>query len=189
MKLLQNICAQRELKQRVASMHGRMYRVAYAWGHDKELASDIVQEAIAKALKSLSQLRETEKLDSWMFGIMTNCWRDHFRNKRDIANIDDVEIELTDMNTPERIQHKQDIVINVRNAVAQLPAAQRYVVTLVDLEGFSYTQVAEIMDIPIGTVMSRLSRARKQLAAMLLEFKPETAQEQPADRPHLRRIK
>lgn len=186
MKLLQNLCVQRDLRQRIANAHSRLYRVAYAWGHDADLASDIVQETMAKALKYVSQLREPEKLNSWLFGIMTNCWRDHFRAKRDITNIDDIELE--DKNTPERLHHKQDIVMNVRNAVAQLPSAQRYVVTLVDLEGFSYAQVAEIMEIPIGTVMSRLSRARKLLASMLLEYKPDASQENVATRSHLRRI-
>lgn len=187
MKFLQNLCSQRELRQRIANTHSRLYRVAYAWGHDKELASDIVQETIAKALKRITQLREPEKLDSWLFGIMTNCWRDYFRSKRDVTNIDDVELE--DRNTPERLHQKHDIVMHVRNAIAQLPAAQRYVVTLVDLEGFSYTQVAEIMDIPIGTVMSRLSRARKQLASLLLEYKSDAAYDKDAARSHLRRIK
>lgn len=187
MKFIQNLYSQRELRHRIANMHSRLYRVAYAWSHDTHLASDIVQETIAKALKRIVQLREPEKLDSWLFGIMTNCWRDHFRSKRDVTNIDDVELE--DLNTPERLHQKQDIVLHVRNAVAQLPAAQRYIVTLVDLEGFSYTQVAEIMEIPIGTVMSRLSRARKQLASLLLEYKSDTTTDMIPARSHLRRIK
>lgn len=184
MNLIKNICLHRELKQRIAKAHVRLYRVAYAWGHDPDLASDMAQETIAKALKKASQLREPEKLESWMFGIMTNCWRDHFRRTRECTNIDD--IELHDNNTPDRMKHKQDIVTSVREAISRLPASQRYVVTLVDLEGFSYAEVAGILDIPVGTVMSRLSRARKQLAAKLLDYKVE--HELPGARPQLRSI-
>lgn len=186
MNFLQTLCVQRELRQRIAKTHTRLYRVAYAWGHDPDLASDIVQETIIKALKSVSQLRDPEKLNSWLFGIMTNCWRDHFRRTRDMTNIDDIELE--DFETPERLHQKQDIVTNVRNAIALLPAGQRYVVTLVDLEGFSYAEVAGIMAIPVGTVMSRLSRARRQLATMLLEYKvDDTDTIEPTHSP-LRRI-
>ena len=185
MNFLQNLCVQRELRQRIAKTHARLYRVAYAWGHDPDLASDIVQETIAKALKRVSQLREPEKLNSWLFGIMTNCWRDHFRRKREMTNIDDIELE--DFDTPERLHQKHDIVTNVRNAIALLPAGQRYVVTLIDLEGFSYADVAGIMEIPVGTVMSRLSRARKQLATILLEYKADDADIE-APRSPIRRI-
>lgn len=169
MNFLQNLCVQRELRARIAKTHGRLYRVAYAWGHNADLASDIVQETIAKALKKVSQLREPEKLESWMFGIMTNCWRDHFRRQHEFVDIDDVT--LTDEETPEKYYQRQDVVDLVRSAIARLPEGQRHVVTLVDLESFSYTEVANILGIPVGTVMSRLSRARCQLAEILLAKK------------------
>jgi RNA polymerase sigma-70 factor (ECF subfamily) len=169
MNLLNSLCVQRELRQRIANTHGRLYRVAYAWGHDPDLAKDIVQETIAKALKNVSQLREPEKLDSWLFGILANCWRDHFRRQHDFVDLDDVT--LTHDETPEQLQHREDIIVQVRSAVARLSEGQRHVVTLVDLEGFSYAEVASILGIPVGTVMSRLARARGQLADMLLARK------------------
>jgi len=169
MKLLDCLCVQRELRQRIANTHGRLYRVAYAWGHDTDLAKDIVQETIAKALKKVSQLRETEKLDSWLFGILANCWRDHFRRQREFVDLDDVT--LTDDETPEKAHQREDLIMQVRAAVCRLSDGQRHVVTLVDLEGFSYSEVANILGIPVGTVMSRLARARSQLAEMLLASK------------------
>ena len=93
MNLLEKVCTHRSLKQRIADNHKRLYRAVYAWGHDPDLASDISQEAMAKALKRVSQLRDPGKLDSWLFGILINCWRDHFRQQRDTIDIDDVELQ------------------------------------------------------------------------------------------------
>ena len=74
---------------------------------------------------------------------------------------------------PEGLHHRQDVIEQVRHAVSRLSEGQRHVVTLVDLEGFSYTEVSNILGIPVGTVMSRLSRARSHLAQMLLVKRPE----------------
>ena len=142
---------------------------AYSWGHDPALASDLSQEAMVKALKQVKQLRDPKKLDSWLFGILINCWRDHFRKLRETVDIDDVELQHED--TPEKLKQTQDMVDSVRGSIARLPEGQRQVVTLVNLEGFSYAEVAEILEIPVGTVMSRLSRARNTLAEYLLTYK------------------
>lgn len=166
MSLFSKLCQQREMKQRIANSRSRLYRTAYAWSHNPDLASDIVQEAMTKALKQLKQLREPDKLDSWLFGILINCWRDHFRQQRDTVDIDNIEIAHED--TPEKRQEKRDMIENIRLCVAKLPEAQRQVITLVNLEEFSYAEVAEILNIPVGTVMSRLSRARSTLAKHLL---------------------
>ena len=190
MNLFEKLCLQRNLKQRIAGNHKRLYRTAYSWGHNPDLAADLAQEAMTKALARVGQLRETEKLDSWLFGILINCWRDHFRKQREMVNIDDLELQHDD--TPEKIKQTQDMVDSVRSSIARLPEGQRQVVTLVNLEGFSYAEVAEILEIPVGTVMSRLSRARNTLAKYLLTYK--TNQDVSTDmvesvRPKLRRIK
>lgn len=190
MSLLTKLCLHSNLKQRIADNHKRLYRTAYSWGHDPDLAADIAQETVAKALKRISQLRDPAKLDSWLFGILINCWRDHFRQQRDTVDIDDIELPHTD--TPEKVKQTQDLVDSVRRSIARLPETQRQVVTLVNLEGFSYAEVAEILEIPVGTVMSRLSRARNTLAIYLLTYK--TNQDLNPDsagtvQPRLRRIK
>ena len=185
MNLLNRICTQRDLKQRIADNHKRLYRTVFAWSHDPDLAADIAQEAMTKAIKQISQLRDAGKLNSWLFGILINCWRDHFRQQRDTVDID--EIELTHDETPERLQQTQDMVQSVRRSISRLPETQRLVVTLVNLEGFSYAEVAEILGIPVGTVMSRLSRARSSLAEYLLTYK--TDHDVNLGQPKLRRIK
>jgi RNA polymerase sigma-70 factor (ECF subfamily) len=157
----------RKLKRSIAEHRDSLYRVAYSWCHNPALADDLVQEAMAKALKNSGQLRDTQTIKSWLYRILTNCWHDHFRRTREMTNIDD--LVLVDTETPEFQHTRQQIVNQVRKAISRLPMGQRQALTLVDLEGCSYIEVAQILDIPIGTVMSRLSRARATLKAKLLE--------------------
>jgi RNA polymerase sigma-70 factor (ECF subfamily) len=164
----------REFASRVEEHRAALFRVACAWSHDRTLADDLAQEAIAKALERAEQLRDPERLRSWLFGIMTNCWRDHLRALRPTADIDTLDDESFGCEeTPESALARTQIVHRVRTAVARLPSGQRQVLTLVDLEEFSYADVATILGIPIGTVMSRLCRARLALRDLLRQ--PEVA--------------
>ena len=183
MKIIQHFCQQRELKQKIATNRNRLFRMAFSWTHNEELAADLAQETIEKSLKNLHQLREPGALDSWLFGILSNSMRDHFRRQKETIDIDDVELKHDE--TPEHLTHKMDLIDNVRRSITRLSDGYRQVVTLVDLEGFSYAEVASILQIPVGTVMSRLSRARQQLATALLDYK-DTKSEQPVQ---LRRVK
>jgi len=171
--------AQRALKQARA----RLYRVAYSWCHSAALADDLVQETLTKALRKSSQLRDPKARDAWLFTILANCYRDHFRKQRDMDDID--EIEISHETTPESESSRAEIVSMVRTAIAKLPQGQRQVVTLVDLEGFSYVEVAQILDVPIGTIMSRLCRARNAMKDILLPG----MQQNPAISRVIRRIK
>ena len=173
----------REAKRALEQTRSRLYRVAYSWCHSPALADDLVQETLAKALKKSSQLRDPRARDAWLFTILANCYRDHFRRQRDTDDIDEIEISI-DV-TPETETSSAEIVGMVRATIARLPEGQRQVVTLVDLEGFSYVEVAQILEVPIGTVMSRLCRARNAMKAMLL---PEF-QKDPAIVRNIRRIK
>lgn len=174
----------REARQRLEQHRARLYRIAYAWTHNAALADDLVQETLTKALVKGEQLRDPNASDAWLYRVMTNCYRDHFRRRRDTDDIDDVEIASEA--TPESERAQQQIVEKVRTAVARLNEGQRQVVTLVDLEGFSYVEVAEILSVPIGTVMSRLCRARGTLKEELLKDLPRP---QTATEPKLRRVK
>lgn len=165
------LCRQTKFKQRLEATRLRLYRLAYSWTHDAMLADDLVQETLAKALKNARQLRDLELFDRWVFRILANCWRDHFRQAREME-----DIELTDLSsdvTPDQEHDQAETVRVVRAAIARLPVGQRQALTLVDLEGFSYAEVAEILEIPMGTVMSRISRARGTLKELLFEFASE----------------
>jgi RNA polymerase sigma-70 factor (ECF subfamily) len=142
--------------------------MAYAWCHDRALADDLAQAAVEKGLRASGQLRDPEKLRAWLLQILANCLRDHLRERRDFVDIDDVaESVLASGATPEESRASAELVGRVRAAVALLPLGQRQVVTLVDLEDCSYTEAAEVLGIPIGTVMSRLCRARRALREAL----------------------
>lgn len=173
MNLLSVFCRSREFRERLEESRERLYRLAYAWSHDPHLSDDLVQDTMAKALKNAGQLRDPKAMNTWLFSILANCWRDHFRRARPTVDVDDIVYCHED--TPEREHGQHEVIKRVRAAVGRLPLAQRQVVTLVDLEGFSYIEVAEIVQCPIGTVMSRLSRARRALKQYLLDLEPAPA--------------
>jgi RNA polymerase sigma-70 factor (ECF subfamily) len=156
----------RESRLMLEDSRARLYRVAYSWCHDAALADDLVQETLLKAYRKADQLRDPRAGQAWLFSILSNCFNDHFRRNRETEDIDNHDI--VDEESPESRSGQLQIVHKVRQAIATLPAGQRQVVTLVDLEGFSYIEVAQILEIPVGTVMSRLCRARNALKDRLL---------------------
>jgi RNA polymerase sigma-70 factor (ECF subfamily) len=161
MKVITTLCKHQQFKRTLAEYRGNLYRIAYSWCHNPALADDLVQDTLAKALKNRNQLRDPKTVKAWLYRILSNCWHDHFRRSKDTVT------------TPDSSHDRQQIIDRVRNAIACLPMGQRQVITLVDLEGCSYIEVAQIIDVPIGTVMSRLSRARKALKERLLEAEVE----------------
>lgn len=176
MSLLQFITRNRQFEARLGECRPRLLRLAYSWCHNCALADDLVQDSLAKALDRHAQLRDPEALFGWLCSILANCWHDHLRRRKDIADIDAIdEHELADPSCPENDCLQNEIVRRVRQAVAALPVGQREVVTLVDLEELTYAEVAVILEIPIGTVMSRLSRARTALRETLREQPPASA--------------
>lgn len=184
MSLITNLVFGRP-RTEIEALRPVLYRIAYAWCHEADRADDLVQETLEKAWTRRSQLREAQALKAWAVRIMHHCWLDHLRSRRDfddVASLEDALEAPTD--TPEQCCDREQVVACVRAAVARLPVAQRQVLTLVDLEEFGYAEVAAILEIPIGTVMSRLSRARTALKA-ILQQKMQAA----AARPALRRVK
>lgn len=171
MSLLRLFGPSSEFRRRIEQSREMLYRLAYAWCHDAPLADDLTQEALLRALARESQLRDPERLKSWLCAILANCLRDHHRRRREHLGIDALEESAVDeAATPEESAVAAELAQRVRGAVARLPLGQRQVLTLVDLEGFSYAQVGEILEVPIGTVMSRLCRARQALREPLMCF-------------------
>ncbi len=156
-----------------------LYKIAWSWCHQAELADDLVQETYIKALKSRSQLKDIQKLKPWLTRILVNVHIDHLRKRRDQIPLEDKHV--LDLNDPPIAMGREDNIQQVRNAIAKLNDEHRKVVTLIDLEEFSYLEVAEILDIPVGTVMSRLNRARMKLK--------ESFQDKSQQTPLLRRVK
>lgn len=145
-----------------------MYRIAYAWCHDSALADDLVQESLEKAIRNVDRLYDHSALNGWLYRIMNNCWKDYLRKQYHHVDVADDEL-VYEGSSPEEAYELQNMTVRVQSAVARLPMGQRQVITLVDLNDASYAEVAEVLEVPIGTVMSRLSRARKALASIVLE--------------------
>ena len=152
-------------RQDVETTVPALRRYARALTRDAELADDLVQDTLTKALEKQEQLKDDERLGAWLYKILHNCWMEHLRTQRPEVDIDGMELPCND--SPEQQCADDQLAEQVRAAVETLPISQRQVMTLVDLEGCSYEQVATILDIPVGTVMSRLSRARDAMKKRL----------------------
>lgn len=173
----------RFVRQELEKRRALLYQLAYSWCHQPALADDLVQDTMVKALRNAKQLQDTRAIKSWLTRILSNCWYDHLRSRRDMV---DLESLPTDRHPRVGDGHeRRDIVDRVRHMIEQLPEGQRQVITLVDLAGFSYAEIAEILEIPIGTVMSRICRARNALKLALAEYDPRHE----IARARLRRVK
>ena len=181
--ILTVITNKRYIRAELEKRRELLYRLAYSWCHNPALADDLVQDAMVKALKNARQLKDTAAIKGWLSKILANCWYDYLRRTRETVDLDNLPYEEISSEGDEHEQ--QDIVSRVRAMIATLPVGQRQVITLVDLAGFSYIEIAEILDIPVGTVMSRISRARNALRTKLADYDPR----QEIMRAKIRRIK
>lgn len=152
------------LKIQLTALLPRMRRFALSLTGDQEEADDMVQAACVKALARLDQFTPGTRLDSWMFRIVQTCWLDHVRarSRRRTEPSDQIEA-VSDDGVGARSAEARMELVAVREQMAKLPDEQRIVLALVAIEGLSYRETSEIIGAPIGTVMSRLSRARSKL--------------------------
>jgi len=166
-QLLMLSARQRKLCKRLEAGRNRLYRMAYAWSHNHDVAEEVVQETMIKALNSVDRVKDIKALNGWLFRILSNCFIDYCRKQREEIEIDDTL--LIEKDTPESLHCQDEMLAAVRYAIASLPFKHRQVLTLIDIENFTYAEVAEIVDAPLGTIMSRLNRARLSLKQKLDE--------------------
>jgi RNA polymerase sigma-70 factor, ECF subfamily len=143
----------------------RLRRFARTLAGNPHDADDLVQIAIERALARSAQLREGAPLSSWMFGILRNAWIDESRGRARRNRLFAPEELGEHVADPTGGQQAESLVVQA--AVASLPEEQREVIGLVLVEGLSYREAAEILGVPVGTVTSRLARAREALQAKL----------------------
>jgi RNA polymerase sigma-70 factor (ECF subfamily) len=151
-----------QVRLELVSLVPRLRRLGYALTGSIDDGDDLVQSACERALTRLDQFAPGTRLDSWMFRIMQNLWTDHKRSPRPRREISaqPADLETLVVGDAEREIEGRLFLAEVRRAVAALPAEQRAVLAVVCVEGLSYREAAQVLEIPIGTVMSRLSRAR-----------------------------
>jgi RNA polymerase sigma factor (sigma-70 family) len=154
-----------DVREQLAALLPRLRRFGRLLARNREDGDDLVQVALEKALARTGQWTPGTRLDSWMFRIMQNAWIDEVRarKRRGETFVDEAVAERAGAATSDSPLDS----IAVRRAVAQLGDEHRAVVGLVLVEGLSYEEAAAALDIPVGTLTSRLSRAREQLKTML----------------------
>lgn len=153
------------LREEIVQLLPRLRRFARALAGNPHDADDLVQIAVERALGRSHQLREGAPLPSWMFGILRNAWIDESRGRGRRNRLFAPE-ELGE-HIPDPVGGQYAERLAVQEAVMRLPEEQREVIGLVLIEGLSYHEAAEIVAVPIGTVTSRLARAREALQTML----------------------
>jgi len=158
-----------ELRREVVALLPRLRRFARTITRHREDADDLVQLSVERALLRLDQWQPGTRLHSWMFMIMKNAWIDEVRarSRRDAIFLPEEAGENVGHAAGDWPTDRQHERMDVHKAMAQLNEDQRMVVGLVLVEGLPYKEAAEVLGIPIGTLTSRLARARESLQAVL----------------------
>ena len=163
----------------------QLYSAAMRLTQNPQDAEDLVQDTFTKAYTSFHQYQDGTNLKAWMYRILTNTFINSYRKKQreplqsDADGVEDWQLVRAEAHTSrglrsaetEALDHLPDS--DVKKALQELPSDFRMAVYLADVEGFAYKEIAEIMDTPIGTVMSRLNRGRSMLRTLLQDYARE----------------
>ena len=156
---------QGHLRRQVCDQRQRLYRIAWSWCQDNDRALDLAQETITRALEKIDSLKEEARLEVWLTRILSNLYRDQLR-RQEHHPLTGSEPH-SDQDTPEEALDRIQLIRQTQAAVMTLSNDHRQVLTLVDIADFSYADAARILDLPVGTIMSRLARARTALRQKL----------------------
>ena len=157
-----------EIRARMVAVLPRLRRFAYALTGSTEQGDDLVQDACLRALSRVDLWQPGTRLDSWMYRIAQNIWFDRLRANKVRGEVVDIDVMEGVSGSDGRVVAESELTLQaVLAAMGQLPPEQRAMIALVCIEGASYKEASEIAGVPIGTVMSRLARARRTLHAIL----------------------
>lgn len=140
---------------------------------DRSEQEDVTQEAFIKAYRAIGNFRGESAFYTWLYRIAVNTAKNHLVGTGRRPPAQDVDLDessvigmvggLTEMNSPEAILQNDELVVVIRNAIERLPDELRQAITLREFDGLSYEDIAEVMECPIGTVRSRIFRAREAI--------------------------
>lgn len=164
-----------ELKRQLITHLPRLRRFARSLTGSMPEADDLVQESCLRALSKSEQWDPAKPLDRWMFRIIRNLWVSEIRKRT--VRVGQGQVPAEETSELVSVETGEDHVRlgELHGKIAALPGDLASVLLLVSVEGHSYAEAAEVLDVPIGTVMSRVHRARKTLAAMLADTAGESA--------------
>lgn len=151
-----------DIRPAMVALLPRLRAFARALSRSSEAADDLVQATCEKALRAVDSWTPGTRLDSWMFRIMQNHWIDTTRRERPQTPLDAAPA-LEAAHDGERAVEARLTLNSVGRFIDAMPEDQRAVLVLVCVEDLSYREAAEVLDVPIGTVMSRLARARRTI--------------------------
>ena len=174
-----------------------LYGAAMRMTRNPADAEDLLQEAYLKAYRGFGGFQEGTNLKAWMYRILTNTYINIYRKKQrspvesDLGEVEDLYLyrRLGGLEAARTGRSAEDLLMDtvteaeIVDALEELPESYRMTVLLADVEEFSYKEIAEILDVPIGTVMSRLHRGRKAMEKSLFEFAKDRGLLPDADKP------
>ena len=152
-----------------------LYAYAMVLSRNPAMAADLVQETYLRGLKAKESLRPDSNVKSWLFTILRNIWLNHLRHERagpKLAELDSdpnlADVSIATSEDPHDLYVRNLQREQVRTAIQQLPIEFREIIILREYEELSYSEIANVLQCPMGTVMSRLARARSRLGDLLL---------------------
>ena len=192
---------QRQFKSRVLPLLDDLHRLAYHLCHNENDAEDLVAETVKKACEKFRSLRDPDKVKPWLFRILRNTFVSICRERKKYASVKyDEEHENEDerfslftevsqpfllwWGNPERELVNKLLEEDIKQAIAGVPEDFRFVVVLCDVEGLSYDEISKLLDIPVGTVRSRIARGRSILQKILYNHAVERGLTRKRERRH-----
>lgn len=158
-----------DVRRQLAGFVPRLRRFALTLTRSQADADDLAQSTLERALGSLQQWERGSRLDSWLYRIAQNLWIDQRRAARLRGMTESTDAAMLLIGEDGREVNERHLMVrDAVRALSSLPEEQQAVLALVSIEGMAYAEVAKILNVPIGTVMSRLARARRAIAAQVL---------------------
>lgn len=157
----------------------KIFNLAYRIVGNYDDASDLAQEALIRIFKSIANFKEQSSFSTWVYRITTNVCLDEIRkkkNRRVLSLDEEIHVEdgemkrqiMSDDPLPDEVAEREELRSIVSRAIDSLPEEQRVMITLRDIQGLSYEEIAEVLNCPGGTVKSRINRSRQALKNVLM---------------------